>query len=84
MRNKDDELNQAAYRRLEASINATYPHGQFVAIAGGEIVGDAAEFMALHQALREAGRDPRRVMIVQAGQVYPEKLTILALEALTS
>src|SRR5260370_18264624 len=72
MRTKEHELNEAAYRRLEESIKQGYPHGQFIAIAGGEIVGDSNDFMTLHKSLTAAGRDPRRVLIIQAGHVYPE------------
>jgi hypothetical protein len=79
MRTQEQERNEAAYRAMEKSIKNGYPHGQFVAIADGEIVGDAADFMTLHNALKASGRDPRQVLIVQAGHVYPEKLTIFTL-----
>ena len=72
------QLNQTAYRRLEKQIEETYPHGQFVAIAGGEIVGDASDFMTLYNALKAGGRDPREVLIVQAGHEYPENVVILS------
>jgi hypothetical protein len=78
MHEKESEINEAAYRRMEESIRIGYPNGHFVAIAGGEIVGDAGDFMTLHKALKAAGRDPRAVLIVQAGHVYPEKATIFA------
>jgi hypothetical protein len=79
MRTKEQELNEAAYRRLEESIKQDYPYGWFVAIAGGEIIGDAGDFMTLHKALKAAGRDPRKVLIVQAGHIYPEYATIFAI-----
>ena len=72
----ESEMNEAAYRRMEESIRSDYPFGQFVAIAGGEIVGAASDFMTLHKALKATGRDPRAVLIVQAGHVYPERATI--------
>ncbi len=68
--------NDAAFRRMEQDIKQTYPYGHFVAIADDKIVGDASDFMALHRALKASGRDPRTVMIVQAGFEYPEKVTI--------
>jgi hypothetical protein len=80
MPSKEYELNEAAYQRLEESIKTSYAHGHFVAIADGAIVGDAVEFMTLHRALKAAGRDPRRVLIVQAGHVYPKHFTIFAME----
>ena len=77
MRTKEHERNQTAYRRLEPSINQTYPHGQFVAIHGEKIVGDANEFFALYESLKKAGLNPPEVLIIQAGHKYPEKGIIL-------
>lgn len=68
--------NSAAFRRMEKEIKETYPHGHFVAIADEKIVGDAADFMVLHRSLIASGRDPRKVMIVQAGHDYPKRVTI--------
>ncbi len=79
MLDKETEMNEAAYRRMEEKIKSGYPFGQFIAIAGGEIVGDAGDFMALHNALKRAGRDPRAILIVQAGHVYPERATIFTI-----
>jgi hypothetical protein len=79
MLDEETEINEAAYRRMEHSINSGYPFGRFVAIAGGEIVGDAGDFMALHKALKAEGRDPRAVLIMQAGHVYPERATIFTI-----
>ena len=76
MLTKECIANNAAFRRLEQDIKQSYPHGHFVAIADDKIVGDAADFMTLHRALKANGRDPRTVMIVQAGYEYPERVTI--------
>jgi hypothetical protein len=65
--------NCAAFRRMENEIKQTYPYGHFVAIADERIVGDAADFMVLRRALIGGGRDPRNVMIVQAGSVRSEE-----------
>lgn len=77
MLDQETELNEAAYRRMEASINDGYPFGQYVAIAGGQIVADAADFDELQDKLRTAGRDPFQAFIVQAGHVYPKHAIIL-------
>jgi hypothetical protein len=61
---------------MEQAIKQNYPHGHFVAIADEKIVGDADDFMTLHRALKAVGRDPRQVLIVQAGLEYPERVTI--------
>ena len=74
-------LNQAAFRRMEDAIKNSYPYGHYVAIADEEIVGDAADFMTLYRALLALGRDPRDVMIIQAGHHYPEHVSIFLLRA---
>ena len=51
---EEHELNEAAYRRLEESIKESYPYGQFVAIAGGEIVVDSSNFTTPFKALKAA------------------------------
>ena len=76
----EHDLNQAAYRRSEVKIKNAYPYGQFVAIAGGEIVGDSSDFMTLHKALKASGRDPREALVVQAGHVYPKYANIYTIE----
>jgi hypothetical protein len=72
MRSKETELNNAAFRRLEESIKATYPSGQFVAFVGGEIVADGADFDELDAKLVAAGKDPQKAFVIQAGHYYPE------------
>lgn len=76
MLTKERLANDTAFRRMEEEIKRTYPHGHFVAIADERIVGDADDFMTLHRALKAGGRDPREVLIVQAGFEYPEYVTI--------
>jgi hypothetical protein len=70
------ELSSVAYGRLKESMFQTYPHGWFVGIADEQVVGAAADFLALESLLRNQGRDPRRVLVVQAGVDYPEYITI--------
>lgn len=70
------ERNSAAYGRLKETISQTYPHGWFVGIAGDQVVGAAADFRALESLLRTQGKDPRRVLVVEAGVNYPEYVTI--------
>jgi hypothetical protein len=70
------ERNSAAYGRLKEAISRTYPHGWFVGIADEQVVGAAVDFRALESVLRSQGKDPRRVLVVQAGVDYPEYVTI--------
>jgi hypothetical protein len=77
---QERERNNAAYRRLKEFIRQHYPHGRFVAIAGGAIVADGPSFEALDEALRAMGNDSAETMIVQAGFDYPEYAVILAQE----
>ncbi len=74
------ENNQAAYRRLKATITETFPPGRLVAIHEGQIVADAADFDVLKAALRALGKNPRDVLVVQAGVEYPETVVILGVE----
>jgi hypothetical protein len=70
------ERNSAAFGRLKESISQTYPHGWFVGIADEQVVGAVAEFRVLESLLRSQGKDPRRVLVVQAGVDYSEYVTI--------
>ena len=75
----EESLNQAAYQRLRVSLCARYPHGTFVAIAGGNIVADGGSFDELEIALDKMGFDSPDVLVVQAGVHYPENATIFNL-----
>jgi hypothetical protein len=70
------ERNNAAYRRLKETIARTYPSGWFVGITDDQVVSAAADFRALESLLRDQGKDPRRVLVVQSGVDYPEYVTI--------
>ena len=75
---KDRKENQETYRRLKETINQTYSKGRFIAISKGQIVGDARDFDELQAQLKAAGQDPFRVLIVQAGVEYPDKVVIFS------
>jgi hypothetical protein len=72
----DYERNNAAYQRLKETVDRTYPKGQFVGIGDDQIVGDAGTFRDLERLLQDRGRDPRHVLVVEAGITYPEHVTI--------
>ncbi len=61
------EENEAAYRRLKPMIDRTYPKGQFVAVADGRVIADAATFDELYQTLLAAGTNPHEIIGVQVG-----------------
>ena len=71
--------NHASYQRLKDTLALTYGAGQFVAIAEGQIVADASSFALLRDRLTAQGKDPARVLIVQAGVEYPEEAVIFSL-----
>ncbi len=75
--NEERDRNESAYRHLKETIKQTYPAGWFVGIADNQIIGAAADFDELGQILRAKGRDPRQVLVVEAGIDYPEYVTIL-------
>lgn len=70
-------VNQAAYVRLKAEIDASYPKGRFVALGGGQIVADAATIDELLTTLTRLGWEPLKTMVVEAGDETPEYLEIL-------
>ena len=71
----DFDQRMAAYRRLKATIDAKYPEGWFVAI-DDDVIASAPDFESLEQSLRASGRDPREVLVVEAGVNYPDYVTI--------
>jgi hypothetical protein len=75
---QENEPNNAAYRRMKETIDETSPRGWFVAIADDQIVARAADFQELEGMLRAQGKDPRSVLVVQAGVDYPQYVTIFA------
>ena len=74
------DVNQAAFRRLQPTIDATYPAKQFVAIDDGQIVADAGTFEELEQKLAALGKGGQRVLVMQAGEYYPEFAYILTIQ----
>jgi hypothetical protein len=73
---QDYDQNNVAYQRLKETVAQTYPRGWFVGIADDRIAGAAANFRELECLLRAQGTDPRKVLVVEAGVVYPEYVTI--------
>jgi hypothetical protein len=73
---QERQRNHAAYRQLCDTIKQNYAPGQFVAIAGGQIIADAAHFGDLHTLLHQKGNDSTDVLVVQAGVDYPETVVI--------
>jgi hypothetical protein len=72
----EHDAEVAAYRQLRATIDAAHVVGTFVAIAGGQVVGAAADFHTLERTLRGRHIDPRNALVVQAGVEHPDYLTI--------
>jgi hypothetical protein len=72
----EDQRNHATLRRLKKMIDAAHPQGWFVGIADDQIIAAAADFHELEDMLRAKGRDPRSVLVVEAGIEYPEYVTI--------
>jgi hypothetical protein len=70
------ERNDDTYRRLKEMIRQKYPRGWFVGLADDQIVAAAADFREVESMVRAQGRDPRQVLVVEAGVDYPEYATI--------
>src|SRR6266540_1379844 len=73
----EERLNQLAYRKLRATIDQTYPKGQFVAIHSGQVVADAPSLAELFRRLGELGISPKESLMAQAGNETPEYGMIL-------
>ena len=73
---EEQERHLATYARMKAAIDTTYPQGWFVAIADDQVVGSTAGFGDLEGQLRAQGRDPRHVLVVEAGVDYSPQVTI--------
>lgn len=64
-------VNLAGFYALKSKIDAEYPPKQFVAIAGGKIVADDADFMELDRKLTELGIGTMEALIERAGDRLP-------------
>ena len=73
---QENEEDRTAIRRLQATIDETYPHGWFVAIDESHVVAAAADFHELLALLRKQGRNPRDTMVIEAGFKRPDYVTI--------
>jgi len=74
--NEKRQANQVAFRTLKPTIDRRYPSGHFVAIDDEEIIADATDFESLVAAIRQRGKQPENVLVVQAGVEYPEEAVI--------
>ncbi|MEX2213066.1 MAG: hypothetical protein WD768_02995 [Phycisphaeraceae bacterium] len=64
--------NEITYYRLRELIDRKYPPGWFVAIDQGEMVSDAESFDELEAKLLATESGDPEVLVVQAGECYPE------------
>jgi hypothetical protein len=73
---QERQRNQTAFRQMRETLAQTYRPGRFVAISEGQVIADAESLDLLRTQLQALGKDPSRVLIVQAGVEYPETATI--------
>lgn len=76
---EENEVNQAAYKRLRTELDSKYPKGQFVGFHNGEIVADGESYDAIDRKLNALGFEPLKTMVVIAGDEMPEYVDILGL-----
>jgi hypothetical protein len=74
----ESQMDKLAYARLKETIDQTYPKGWFVAVADHQVIGASERFQELERSLRAKGKDPRTVLVVEAGVAAPEYVTIFA------
>lgn len=70
-------INQAAAAKLKPMIDSNYPSRHFVAIAGGKIVADDADFDQLLAKLRRTGIEVMDTLIERAGDETPDYVNII-------
>jgi len=63
-------------RNIKAAIDAQYPRGWFVAVDGEMVLAAESDFHRLEQSLQTQGRDPRQVLVLEAGVSQPAYVTI--------
>ena len=73
------ESNEQAFRRMKTVIDARFAAGQWIAIDSGQVIADAPSAQELRPLLIAAGKNPRDVLVVEAGADYPQFATILIL-----
>ena len=76
-RDEHYEANMTALRALKGEIDADYPPRQFVAIAGGRVIADDADFDRLLAKLAALGIDPMTTLIDRAGDESLDDVVIL-------
>ena len=69
--------NHEAFRSLKQEIDEKYPQGRFVAIDQCRVVADAATFDELNDRLNNMGMNSPDILVIQAGDEYPETTYIL-------
>ena len=69
------ELNQQKYKKLKAKYAQT-KKGQFIGIVEGKVVVEAETIDALFEKLDQIEPIPGRRFVFQAGEEYPEKVTL--------
>lgn len=72
----NQESEAGSFASIKAAIDANYPPGSYVAIAEGHVVAFAASFSELERLLHQQGRDPRDMLVTEAGAPHPECVTI--------
>ncbi len=64
------------YKAARREIDGRFPTGHFVAVEGGQVVADAPSHRLLVEILCTNGKNPKDMLVVQAGVQYPESAVI--------
>lgn len=76
--------HMAAYYALKDTIEATYPPGHFVAIAGGKVVASDSDFAKLGEKLAALGLGRMDALIDRVGDPIPGQTAFPGMTALTA
>jgi len=64
------------FSAAKAAVDRQLPAGRFAAVEGGVIIAHAESHRQLVAQLREQGRSPKDLVILQAGAEYPASAVI--------
>ncbi len=76
--------HMAAFYAQKPTIDAGYPPGQFVAIAGGKIVADDVDFKKLQEKLDALGIGRMEALIDRAGDPIPGQAAFPGMTAIAA
>ena len=67
MVNPEVERNLEAYRRMKDELDRTYPSGEFVVFAGGDLFSHSRSYDEIDRRVRAGGWNPQNCVLIRVG-----------------